>query len=72
MSNHSLLYAAKCQVYSINRFWVIKGKPKGGKNTPTSPRVIYVNQQGQPMLIYGGSKTSRSSHPGKSFQKEGF
>ena len=72
MSNHSLLYAAKCQVYSINRFWVIKGKPKGGKNTPTSPRVIYVNQQGQPMLIYCGSKTSRSSLPGKFCQKGSF
>ena len=29
-----LLNAAKCQGYSFYRFWVVKGKPKGGKITP--------------------------------------
>ena len=29
-----LLNSAKCQGYSFYRFWVIKGKPTGGKITP--------------------------------------
>ena len=34
-SEEKLLNAEKCQVYSIYRFWVIKGKPTGGGiNTP--------------------------------------
>ena len=33
-----LLNAAKCQVYSFYRFWVVKGKPTGGKIT-SPPRL---------------------------------
>ena len=36
VSNEMLLYAAKGQGYSFYRFWVIKGKPTGGKSTPPS------------------------------------
>ena len=40
VSNKMLLNAAKCQCYSFNRFWVIKGKPTGGKITPLhTPRL---------------------------------
>ena len=38
VSNALLLNAAKCQGYSFYRFWV-KGKPIGGKITPTQIRV---------------------------------
>ena len=31
VSNKMLLNAAKCQSYSFYRFWVIKGKPTGGR-----------------------------------------
>ena len=31
ISNNMLLNAAKCQCYSMYRFWVIKGKPTGGR-----------------------------------------
>ena len=31
VSNKMLLNAAKCQGYSFYRFWVIKGKPTGGR-----------------------------------------
>ena len=38
VSNRMLLNAAKCQGYSVYRFWVIKGKPTGGvKLPPPSP-----------------------------------
>ena len=33
ISNKTLLNAAKCQGYSFSRFWVIKGKPRGGQIT---------------------------------------
>ena len=33
-SNKKLLNGAKCQSFSSYRFWVIKGKPTGGKITP--------------------------------------
>ena len=33
VSNKMLLNAAKCQGCSFYRFWVIKGKPTGGKIT---------------------------------------
>ena len=36
VSNEKLLNAAKCKIYSYNRFWVIKGKATGSKNTPHS------------------------------------
>ena len=47
VSNEKLLDAAKCQVYSFYRFWVIKGKPKwrGVKNTPRQikirPKIVW-------------------------------
>ena len=34
-----LLNAAKCQGYSFYLFWVIRGKPTGGKITPPPPRL---------------------------------
>ena len=34
ISNKMFLNAAKCQGYSIYCFWVIKGKPTGGKIPP--------------------------------------
>ena len=44
VSNKSLMNAAKCQGYSVYRFWVIKGKPTGGvKLPPSSPTQIRVN-----------------------------
>ena len=47
-----LPYAAKCQVYSFYRFWVIKGKPTGGgiKKLPPPTRLglTYVKLQKQP------------------------
>ena len=33
VSNKMLLNAEKCQSYSVYHFWVIKGKPTGGKIT---------------------------------------
>ena len=39
VSNRMLLNAAKFQGYSFYRFWVIKGKPLGGKITPPLPRL---------------------------------
>ena len=44
-----LLNAAKCQGYSFYCFWVLKGKPTGGKGgkitPPTQIRVKYRNHQ---------------------------
>ena len=37
VSNKILCNSAKCQGYSFYHFWVIKGKPTGGKITPTQP-----------------------------------
>ena len=37
ISNKMLLNAGKCQGYSFHRFWVVKGKPTGGKITPLPP-----------------------------------
>ena len=37
ISNKILLNAAKCQGCSFYYFWVIKGKPTGGKITPPTP-----------------------------------
>ena len=37
VSNKMLLNAAKCQAYSIYRFWVITGKPTGGGDYHLSP-----------------------------------
>ena len=37
VSNKILLNAAKCQGYSFCRFWVIKGKPTGGKIATPPP-----------------------------------
>ena len=39
VSNEILLNAAKCQGYSFDYFWVIKGKPTWGKITPRTPRL---------------------------------
>ena len=39
VSNEMLLNAAKRQGYSFYRFGVIKGKPIGGKITPSPPRL---------------------------------
>ena len=40
VSNEMLLNPAKCQGYSVYRFWVIKGKLTGRKITPThTPRL---------------------------------
>ena len=36
-SYQMLLNAAKCQGYSFNRFWVIKGKPTGGRGVKFTP-----------------------------------
>ena len=36
-----LLNAAKCQGYSFYGFWIIKGKPTGGKITSTRTLVNY-------------------------------
>ena len=38
VSNKMFLNAAKFQGYSFFLFWVIKGKPTGGKNIPFSPQ----------------------------------
>ena len=37
VSNKTLLNTVKCQGYSFNRFWVIKGKPTRGVKLPTHP-----------------------------------
>ena len=37
VSDKILLNAAKSQGYRFYRFWVIKGKPTGGKITPSPP-----------------------------------
>ena len=37
-----LLNAAKCQGYSFYCFWVIKGKPTGGGDSPLPPTQIKV------------------------------
>ena len=37
VSNKMLLNAAKCQGYSFYCFWVIKGKPTGGGDSPLPP-----------------------------------
>ena len=39
-----LLNATKCQGYSFYRFWVIKGKARGGGGKFTSPTQIRVKQ----------------------------
>ena len=40
VSNKMLLNAAKWQGYSFYRFWVIRGKPRGGKITLPSPSTL--------------------------------
>ena len=49
MSNRMLLNAAKFQGYSFNRFWVIKGKPTGGREVklrpPTHPPRLGLRRQ---------------------------
>ena len=37
VSNKMLLNAAKCQDYCFYHFWIVKGKPTGGKITPYPP-----------------------------------
>ena len=37
VSNKILLNAAKCQGYNFYHFWVIKGKPTGGKGAVKLP-----------------------------------
>ena len=39
VSNKMLLNAAKCQGSSFYRFWVFKGKPAVGVNSPRPPRL---------------------------------
>ena len=41
-ANKMLLNAAKFQGYSFYNFWVIKGKPFGGKNYPPPPRLNWL------------------------------
>ena len=40
VSNKMLLNTAKCKRYSFHRFWVIKGKPTGGKIVASPPRLV--------------------------------
>ena len=44
VSNRMLLNSAKFQSCSFYFFWVIKGKPTGGQNSPPPPTQIRVNQ----------------------------
>ena len=37
-----LLKAAKCQGYSFNRLWVIKGKPTGGAKLQPPPLPLQI------------------------------
>ena len=60
-----LPYAAKCQVYSFYRFWVIKGKPTGqGGNypppPPPPPRLELIKLQTSDLKYY----VKRDSDPG--------
>ena len=50
VSNRTLLNAAIFQGYSFYRFWVIKGKPTGGKITPL-PTQIRVNNSISKSLV---------------------
>ena len=42
VSSEKLLNLAKCQVYSLQDFWIIKGKPTGEVGVKTSPTQIRV------------------------------
>ena len=39
VSDKMLSHVAKCNGYSFYRFWVIKGKPTGGKIIPSSTQI---------------------------------
>ena len=46
VSNKMLLNAAKCQGYCFYHFWIVKGKPTGGKITPYPPSQTHILKLG--------------------------
>ena len=65
-----LLNAAKCQGYSFYRFWVIKGKPTGGKITPTQIRVKALETIQTSFLWYNTNSKTKHKTIGKNFGEE--